>query len=106
LGATEGLRGRNVLLVVWLGGPLLLILSLIQGPMFELGSVQGILKMLEKKMVVIMMMKMVVIIQLNSQYKLKEKWMRKKNLSQVEGLLVMLLFNWMRLYCFRSIVSL
>lgn len=93
------------LLVVWLGGPLL-ILSLIQGPMFELGSVQGILKMLEKKMVVIMMMKMVVIIQLNSQYKLKEKWMRKKNLSQVEGLLVMLLFNWMRLYCFRSIVSL
>jgi hypothetical protein len=30
--------------------------------MFELGSVQGILKMLEKNMVVIMMMKMVVII--------------------------------------------
>jgi hypothetical protein len=49
------------LLLVWLGGPLLL-LSLIQGPMFELGSVQGMLKMLEKKMVVILMMKMVVII--------------------------------------------
>jgi hypothetical protein len=81
--------------VVWLGRPLLL--SLIQGPKFELGSVQGMLKMLEKKMVVIMMMKMVVIIQLNIQYKLKEKRMRKKNLNQnlnqVEGLLVMLLFN-------------
>lgn len=52
----------------------------------------------------VVIMKMMVIIQLNSQYKLKEKWMRK-NLSQVEGLLVMLLFNWMRFCCFRSILN-
>jgi hypothetical protein len=66
LGATEGLRGRNVPRAA--GGLVrgTSLLSLIQGHMFELGSVQGILKMLEKKMVVIMMMKMVVIIQLNN----------------------------------------